>query len=29
MTVAERTLPLWLKNSLRPSLVVEYERPPI
>jgi hypothetical protein len=23
MTVAERTLPLWLKNSLRPSLVVE------
>src|SRR5919108_1161306 len=28
MTVAESTLPLWAKNSLRPSLVVEYERPP-
>src|SRR5207249_5756642 len=29
MTVAERTLPLWAKYSRSPSLVVEYERPPI
>jgi len=29
ITVAERMLPLCAKNSRSPSLVVEYERPPI
>src|SRR5882762_4469656 len=29
ITVADWTLPHWVKNSLSPSLVVEYARPPI